>query len=145
MIFLPENDTDTLIPFPRPLCIKAGSLEAIKKILPENKKEEILADNNGAVVPHRLLNPDFSLPTSSPSLILFPSYQQDTSLQLEKISPARASSMLMSCDVNARNLPDHGFSRIVQLARSTPAYQLTYSSFSGFKTLLSDLFSQISD
>jgi hypothetical protein len=31
--------------------------------------------------------------------------------------------------INARNLSDHGFSEITRLARSVPAYKMTYAHF----------------
>ena len=48
----------------------------------------------------------------------------------------------MTCDVNARNLLDHGFSQLVQLARSIPAYKITYSDFTEFNERLPDLLAQ---
>jgi hypothetical protein len=142
LVFLPENDSDSLVPFPRPLCIKAGAAAAVRAIIPENSEEQILADKQGAVVPHRLLNPDFPFLVPPVSLILFPTYQAGSSLRIEKISAARTSALLMTCNVNARNLADHGFRQLVQLARSIPAYQIVYSSFAEFNELLPDLFAQ---
>ncbi len=141
LVLLAQNDSSTVTPFPRPCCIKPGSLAAVQDIIPPN--EQIFSGQQGAMVPHRLLNPNFS-PLAPPlSLLLFPSYQADASLQVEKISPARTSALLMTCDVNARNLPDHGFSQLVQLARSIPAYKIIYSSFTDFNELLPDLFTQV--
>jgi hypothetical protein len=141
LVLLAPNSTNTITPFPRPCCIKPGSLAAVQNITPAT--QQIFSDSHGAMVPHRLLNPDFS-PFAPPlSLLLFPSYQANASLHVEKISPARTSALLMTCDVNARNLPDHGFSQLVQLARSTPAYKVTYSSFTDFNDVLPDLLSQV--
>jgi hypothetical protein len=146
LVFLPENDSDSVIPFPRPFCIKAGAAAAIRAITPKNGKKHILADKQGALVPHRLLkpdlNPDFPLLVPPVSLIFFPTYQTSSPLQIEKISVARTSSLLMTCNVNARNLVDHGFRQLVQLARSIPAYRIVYSSFAEFNELLPDLFAQ---
>ncbi len=142
LIVLPENDSGPVVPFPRPLCIKAGASAAIRAIIPENGEEHILADKQGALVPHRLLNPDFPFLVPPVSLLLFPTYQAGSPLQIEKISPARTSALLMTCDVNARNLADHGFRQLVELARSIPAYGIVYSSFAEFNELLPDLFAQ---
>jgi hypothetical protein len=143
LVVLPENNLGSVVPFPRPFCIKAGASAAIRAIMPENGEEQILADKQGAVVPHRLLNPDFPFLVPPVSLLLFPTYQAGSPLQIEKISPARTSALLMTCDVNARNLADHGFRQLVQLARSIPAYGIVYSSFAEFNELLPDLFAQI--
>jgi hypothetical protein len=143
LVVLPENSSGSVVPFPRPLCIKAGATAAIRAIIPKNGEEQILADKQGTLVPHRLLNPDFPFLVPPVSLLLFPTYQAGSPLQIEKISPARTSVLLMTCDVNARNLVDHGFRQLVELARSTPAYQIVYSSFAEFNELLPDLFAQI--
>ncbi|MDU9050172.1 MAG: hypothetical protein Q3M30_15100 [Candidatus Electrothrix sp. Rat3] len=142
LVVLPENASDSVVPFPRPLCIKAGAAAAVRAIMPKNGEEQILADKQGALVPHRLLNPDFSFLVPPVSLLLFPTYQAGSPLRIEKISPARTSALLMTCDVNARNLADHGFRQLVQLARSIPAYRIVYSSFAEFNEQLPDLLAQ---
>ena len=48
----------------------------------------------------------------------------------------------MQCLINARNLHEHGFPQVIELARSLPAYQLVYGDFSAveaaIQTLLQD-------
>jgi hypothetical protein len=108
-------------------------------MLPETFHRDILVDTLGAVIPHRLLNPHFIPTCNSPLLFLFPEYQSGVPLYAEKISGARASSMLMACNVNARNLVDHGFRQLAGMARSIPAWRITYSSFSEFNSVLMSL------
>lgn len=132
LIFLPDSGCGEVIPFPRPVCLKSGSAPLIMELIPEAGRKKLLADEQGAAIPHRLLNPDFRRRQDPPALLLFPRYQADAPLTAEKLPGARASSLLMGCDVNARNLPDHGFRQLTQLARTVPAWQLTYSSFAGF-------------
>ncbi len=143
LVFLPDDESNQAVPFTRPFCIKSGALSAIKKIIPKDNLHPLLEDEQGAVVAHRSLNPVFSIISSSPALILFPSYLADAPLSIEKISGAQASFLLMACDVNARNLTDHGFKQIVQISRLIPAYRVTYSSFKGFKDALADLFAEL--
>jgi hypothetical protein len=50
-------------------------------------------------------------------------------LELRPLSQAQAGLALMECLVNARNLPGHGFSEIVRLARAARAYQMSYADF----------------
>ena len=95
------------------------------------------------VIPHRLLNPDFSLETGPPALILFPRYQAGSALEIEQMSPALDSTNLMASDVNGRNLKDHGFRQLAALARSVPAFQITYGSFSGFSARMEQLVDQL--
>lgn len=136
LVFLPDDGSSRLIPFPRPLCLKAGSAALVSAMLPDGDAAHLLYENQGAVVPHRLLNPLFSPATAFPSLILFPQHQDGASLRLEPVSGARAAAMLMACDVNARNLADHGFGQLTRLARSAPAWGVTYGSFADLAAML---------
>lgn len=139
LVFFPTEEPHHLVPFSRPVCIKSGAVEVIRKLIPPHNPFPPLEDALGIVVAHRTLNPLYTTISVPPGLILFPTYQRNASLHIEKVSGARAASLLMACDVNARNLSDHGFQQIVHLARSTPAYQLTYSDFAGLKEKLDDL------
>jgi len=129
--------------FTRPLCIKSDAVAAIRQLVSEQVLENAIADKHGYVIPHRLLNPDFQLISRSPSLILIPKYQADAPLSVEKLSSAQVTTQLMACDVNGRNLEGHGFSQVAQIARSTPAYRITYNSFHGVKGAMQDLFSTL--
>ncbi len=64
------------------------------------------------------------------SLIIFPSYRPDGAGALRPLSPAQAGLALMQCLLNARNLPEHGFTEVTRLARQVPAYHLSYRHFS---------------
>lgn len=143
LVFLPDDGSGRVIPFPRPLCIKTGSAAVIKKMLPVKRYGDIWEDTLGAVISHRLLNPDFILSYASPVLFLFPEYQNGSPLHAERISGARASALLMACDVNARNLIDHGFRQLAGLARSVPSSRITYSSFAEFSAVLFDLLPEL--
>jgi hypothetical protein len=136
LVFLPDDGSCRLIPFPRPLCLKAGSAALVSAMLPAGHAADVLHGTQGAVIPHRLLNPVFSPVTAAPSLIVFPQYQAGASLRLDTVSGARAASMLMACDVNARNLADHGFGQLTRLARSVPAWRVTYGSFAQLAAML---------
>lgn len=35
----------------------------------------------------------------------------------------------MQCLINARNLPEHGFPNVTNLARSIPVFQMVYDDF----------------
>lgn len=142
LLFMPDGEPDMAIPFTRPVCIKSGSAGEIKKYI-QGDRSGILEDKEGIIVAHRSLNPDFSIITSAPSLILFPVYQFSSPLKIHKITGAQACTLLMECDVNARNLADHGFKQIVRIARSIPAYQVIYGSFDGFGDALAELFDEL--
>ncbi len=48
---------------------------------------------------------------------------------MRTLTPAQAGWGLMRCLIDARNLPNHGFTAIAQLARQTPARQVRYVDF----------------
>jgi len=144
LFLVPEKDCDTPLAFTRPVCIKSEAVSTVKACIGDNISEEMLEDDQGLVVPHRLLTGNVPYTGGGmPSLILFPAYHKDAPLVLEKISAARACSSLMACNVNARNFPDHGFQQIVRLARSIPACRITYGNCSGFRQALEANFPEV--
>jgi hypothetical protein len=143
LVFMPDEKPDMMIPFTRPVCIKSGSVAEINKIIQGDKRFGILEDKEGIIVAHQSLNPDFSIINSFPSLILFPVYQFSAPLRIQRITGAHTCTLLMECDVNARNLADHGFKQIVRITRSIPAYQVAYGCFEGFGDALAELFDEL--
>lgn len=63
-------------------------------------------------------------------LIIFPHYQLDSEFSLQPLSKAQTGKALLESLVNARNLPEYGFSEITRLARRVPAYRVNYGDFS---------------
>jgi hypothetical protein len=61
-------------------------------------------------------------------------------LRIEPLSAAQTALELMACNVNARNLPDHGFGIVTSFSRDVPAMLVRYGSFDqlegAFDTLL---------
>ena len=139
LIFLSMDTPGDVEYFRRPLCLKAGSSELIKDLLSPEDKEEILADSDGAVIPHRLLNPVSEPSPQSPSLVVLPEYSPEAGPELEPISKARLATLLMGCHANARNLADHGFKKIIDIAGSTTAYRLRYDRLEAAEDLLKRL------
>jgi len=143
LYFMPIAQHSPNTPFTRPLCIKAGAAAAIRQLVTRKVLESAISDKHGYVIPHRLLNSEFQQISSSPSLILIPNYQAQSTLNIEKLSPAQVTIQLMACDVNGRNLKEHGFKQVTQIARSTPAYRITYSSFDNVEDGMKDLFTDL--
>ena len=81
----------------------------------------------------------FTPTTRPPGLLLFPVYRPGAPLEGERLSGARASALLMTCNVNGRNLDGHGFPLVARIARTVPAIRLVYSSFHGLGELLDQL------
>ena len=120
LVLLPENDPPQTLSFTRPLCLKQGSKAVVKAFLPIEALEGALEDADGMIVPHRSVNPRYVPVSGPPALILFPVYQPAAALRVEAVPKAQAITLLMSCDVNGRNLASHGFRQLVRLVRSAP-------------------------
>ena len=120
--------------FTRPLNLKKLSRTVLKDHFHfEKHADRILSTPHGDLVPSELLkptgNPTHTLADPPVSLIIFPRYRPGADFIMRPLSRAQAGLALMECLVNARNLPDHGFPEIVRLAKTAPAYKMTYAHF----------------
>ena len=138
LVLLPARSELQTLACTRPLCIKHGAAPIVKGLLPPGQ-EAALEDDQGLILPHRHLNPVFAPTTRPPGLLLFPVYRPGAPLEGERLSGARASALLMTCNVNGRNLDGHGFPLVARIARTVPAIRLVYSSFHGLGELLDQL------
>lgn len=143
LYFIPTNVAEPCLPFTRPLCIKTGSADAVRRLVSDTQLTGALADKAGLIIPHRLLNKDFSPVFSPPSLILIPKFHPNAKLHIEKLSAAQATTQLMACDVNGRNLEGHGFKQVVGITRSTPVYRIHFNSFQGVDTAMTSLLDEL--
>ena len=124
-----EEKTNIIQAFSRPPNIKVKGIDALDSYFDINAhKDQTIRSSQVAMIPPQLLNPNNKKEQAVVSLIVFPNYKEDSELDLEKLSKARAGLTLMECLVNARNLDGHGFGEATRLVRDTPAYLLTYSS-----------------
>ena len=136
LIVLSEDGT-RIRPFTRPLTIRSASAQALAPYV-RFQENEVLSGDSGFMVPHRLLNPDFTPAQPPPALILFPCYRADASARLTELTPGLGCSRLMECYVNARNIPGHGISDLARISRSVPLMELKYGNFTGLGTLLAE-------
>ncbi len=134
LVFL-DGVTAKIQSFTRPVSFKKGSLQILNTFAHFNQ-EDAIAGPTGLMLPHRLLNDDFTSEKPPLSLILFPNYVNGASTKITHISGALGCVRLMECYVNARNIDNHGIDCLANIARTTPIYQLTYGSFDGlYETL----------
>jgi hypothetical protein len=131
-----------IVPFTRPLSIKTGSVKVLSSFLDIDSRE-VITGSSGLMIPHRIVNSSFSANTPLLSLILFPVYTAGAETQLTRLSAALGCARLMECYVNARNFEGHGIAHLARLSRSTPIYQLCYSSFAGLQDVLSTSFPEM--
>jgi hypothetical protein len=129
LVFVPQG-THTMQPFPRPLNLKRPARPLFEPQLDfEKLNSQILSATTTDLIPPTLFNPHTALSEPPLGLIIFPHYQPKSEIELRQLSGAQAGLALMQCLINARNLPGHGFPEITRLARSVPAYKMTYANF----------------
>lgn len=139
LIYFSLEEPSRITYFSRPLCLKTGSLYLLDQLLTTGGSADIVQDRHGAIIPHRLINPDFKPVEAPPSLVILPDWQAGSDPGLETISTARLTTLLMGCHANARNLADHGFRQILEIARAADAYRLTYDILQDAEMLIDQI------
>ena len=114
------------VAFPRPLLLKAGSVAAIAASPIRERMRSIGSPTRPMLIPIEGAG-DQALRESS--LVIFPQYMEGVDVSVTVLSAAQGGLRLMECNLNARNLPDHGFATVTQFARAVPAVALRYSSY----------------
>jgi hypothetical protein len=116
--------------FTRPLNLKPPARTILQLQFDlEGQSGQVFSGSHFDLIPPTLINPCSQVSEPDVDLILFPQYLPESAFDLQRLSKAQAGLELMQCVVNARNLPDHGFSEITRLARKAPAYQMCYAGF----------------
>ena len=129
LVFVP-NGANKMETFPRPLNLKRPAISALRGRFDfEKAKHTFLQSAHSCLIPPALLGSGSTMDKSSINLIIFPHYMSNSELVLHPLSKAQSGLDLMQCLVNARNLPDYGFSEIARLSKIAPAYRLCYASF----------------
>jgi hypothetical protein len=125
LVLLPGGKTT--LSFPRPLLAKPGAHE-LTGLFTQGGGRIVKTGANTVIGLDRI-----SLSGNQQrqaGLIIFPNFVAGSELQFASISPAMTGMKLLQCNLNARNLPDHGFRALSVFAREVPAVTLTYGSFS---------------
>ena len=139
-LVLIDLNSGKLDAFTRPLNIKPSGLKAISDIIDLKKiQSDLLVCNLATMIPHRLVNPNFSRVIPELKLIVFPQYNPDTVPDIKRLSGAEAGLELMRSNVIARNLPGHGFGTVTKLVKNVPAYRLHYRHFDDLEVLFSKI------
>ena len=134
------SEAGRIRPFTRPLSLKSPADEMLTRLL-SLKTDEILVGEHGTMVPHRSLNRHWTSINPSLDLLIYPEFIKGHRATLTKISSASSCLKLMDCYVNARNIPDHGFSKIAALTRRATSYDLKFGSFDDLSPILQPLLS----
>jgi hypothetical protein len=125
-----QESSDMMNAFSRPLHLKNPSRAVLGSLVDyPNLSEGVIDGSYSDMVVPTLFNPDNSFVMPPLKMILFPRFSKEEEFELTLLSKAQAGLHLMQCLVNARNLPDLGFSEAVRIAKIAPAYRLVYSRF----------------
>lgn len=129
LVFVPWQ-TDCIQAFARPINLKSPARWALRDTFNfEKHAAGILSSPYADLVPPTLFHPFGTRSETIVNLIIFPQYQADSRFELRRLPKAQAGLSLLQTLINARNLPQHGFSEITRLIRQIPAYRLRYSNF----------------
>ncbi|MCK5717827.1 MAG: hypothetical protein KAH77_10095 [Thiomargarita sp.] len=137
LIYLPI-DKGAIEFFTRPLPIK--NMDPLNSLLNFNDNTKKYVKNNRlSLLPYHLFGVNRPVSDQKLSLILFPVFQSGAKLSIQALSAAQLGLHLMTCHVNARNLPAHGFPNISQLARQVSGCHMVYGHFKQLNGILDEL------
>jgi len=116
-----------IVGFPRPLLTRPDGQDLIGHLTHDGTRRAvrtaanvlICADERSAAV----------RTPREPALIIFPRFSAGIEFEIARISPAIACLKLIECNLNARNLPDHGVRTLAEFAGKVPAISVNYGSY----------------
>ena len=120
----------TITPLTRPLSLKSDPSRFFSPYL-KQYQDEVIAEENGIMIPYRLLNPDICSVQSEVTHIIFPAYKRDAQLELHELSPAKCCHMLLESHVNSRNLANLGIASLAKIVKRCRSYRLIHAGFTG--------------
>lgn len=132
LVFL-GND-GSVSPLIRPINLKVNEKHK-SWLLDEDHSGEIITSDNGSMIPHRLLNPAFSVCQPQVTDIIFPEFKEGAEGSLAEVSPAKCALNLIQSHVNARNLDGHGIADISAIVRRCRSYRFTYGDFADLEAI----------
>ena len=138
LIFLADDGKMT--PFTRPFNLKTREPIVTEEFIGKYKDQLLLSDSGESMIPHRLLNKEFSTKEPTARNIIFPEYKEGVTAECVEISPAQSCFRLLQCHVNARNLPSHGIESLSNIVRKCRAFSIVYSDFDELKTVMKTSF-----
>ena len=122
------DDDHAVCSFPRPFAFKRRGLAVAQRWFDIDAAAGLTLETpTGTLVPACLLGGvDYSRAWKA-GAIVFPTWAEGTSLEVQPMSRAETALGLMASLVNARNLPGHGLGDVVRLAQHVRGYRLRYS------------------
>ena len=123
-----EPESRLLMPYPKAICVKAGSFNVLGELGLPLDLDRIL--HKGAKGPVSLLDPlavrgDAVAACSRPRFIVFPRYVPGASPSIEPMRPARAAFELIQVSFNFAKFRRAGFALVAALCRRADCLSLT--------------------
>ncbi|MEX2216150.1 MAG: HprK-related kinase A [Phycisphaeraceae bacterium] len=131
-----------LIPVPRPIGLKEGSIDVIKQFEPGVVMGPPTPGTRKGTVAHIQVDADAVTrgnETALPRLIVFPSYRQGVGLQLEPFSKARTLLRVAQDAFNFSILGTTGFETLASLVDASDCYTIVYSDMEAAISTLNEL------
>jgi HprK-related kinase A len=128
---LVRPDTGELVPLPRPVSLKNGSIEVIRKFAPDAVFSRLVADTVKGTIAHMKPPADSVARAAEPARaawIIFPKYTAAAAPQLVPVPQARSFLRLAENSFNYSLLGAAGFNAVAGLVDTTQTYDFTYSS-----------------
>ncbi len=130
-------ESHEMLSFYRPLHIKKPSRKVLDNIINyDDNNDLMMVGSHSDLIHPKLIRPNNHYYQPPVRLILFPHYKADSELEWQELTPGQTGLELMQFLINARNLPEYGFSEISRLARSTEAIKFKYSNFGQLANVL---------
>lgn len=112
----------------RPLNIKSGSLDLLRQcawLTPALGRARL--SGGVTLMPWPRIGSTENVHLGA---VVLPEWRADAAFDVEALSPGRAGAALMSCLLNARNLPKNGLAFVTGLADGRPVHRVRYSHVS---------------
>ncbi len=121
--------TQTIAPNPRPVALKDGSIDIIKKIYPDLNFTQPIRDTHKGTIAY-LRPPTIATDSlncnAAPKVLIFPRYGASFSTALNQLHPADAMMRLAEQTFNYGILGSDGFKALNQFVRQCRCYELIY-------------------
>jgi HprK-related kinase A len=123
-------DDAMITPLPRPISLKNGSIEVIRRYAPGSVFSRAVSDTSKGTVAH-LKAPADSIAraseTARPAWVIFPKYEAGAGASLEPVAPARAFMRVAENAFNYSLLGAQGFEALAEVIAHSSSYNFTYS------------------
>ena len=135
-------DTRELIPVPRPMALKNGSIDVIREFAPDAYIGPATPNTRKGTVAHIKPTTESIAQQSVPApatLVVFPRWESDAPMSLQEISKAEGFMLLATNAFNYELLGEAAFRTVRDLVNGARCYRLVYSDLEEATARLNEL------